>query len=134
MSSQSILVQLKNCSNLINSPNYQDLVKLPKTDPYGSYRIHAMNGIPWTDTMDCIDGILYRRYTGFVLKVSGSFEKIDLFKNYCYKTLKSVNVHPLSVDTLLPAAFPRLEGSLVRGFRKVLEAKCYRPVPSTAPM
>ena len=46
---------------------------------------------------------------GFVEKYRKVSEKYIYF-TYCYKTLKFFKVHPLSVDTLLPAAFPRLEG------------------------
>ena len=41
----------------MNLPNYQNLVKLSKTDPYGSHRIDAMDGILRTDTVNCMDGI-----------------------------------------------------------------------------
>ena len=60
-------------------------------------------------------------YTGIVWKVSGKVSKKYIYFRYCCKTLKFFKVHLLSVDTLLSAAFPWLEGSLVGGFRKVLE-------------
>ena len=67
MSSQSMLVELTNCRNSINLPNYQNLLKLSKTDPYGSHRIDAMDGISCTDTVKCMDGIpTYRRYVQYI--------------------------------------------------------------------
>ena len=63
-------------------------------------------------------------YTGFVEKVSRKVSEKWIYFRYCYKTLKLFKVHPLSVDTLSPAAFPRIEGSLVGGFRKVLKGTC----------